>query len=250
MTTTYRNLLGLAVVLAAAGLSGCTTTGPYGTGSAAPEDIQPLPSSTVESQALPPIGANGSATQQAQAGSGAMTTASAGATMNPDGTMTPAGTMNPDGTMQTGSLDGTSGGAQGMATDGSGTTANGQIGDTASTDGSFVTLNDVGAVPNTSGRDLSAPLTAQKLIGGWTVISGSDQCRLYLSLTSKVNTNRYTARAPGCTMQNLAMVASWQLAGSQVQLFNENGDIIAALLLSGNRFVGTLVGGQSISMAG
>ena len=46
------------------------------------------------------------------------------------------------------------------------------------------------------------------------------------------------------------MVASWQLAGSQVQLFDENGDIVAAMILSGNRFIGTLAGGQGISMVG
>ena len=41
-----------------------------------------------------------------------------------------------------------------------------------------------------------------------------------------------------------------QLAGSQVQLFDENGDMIAALIHSGDRFIGTLAGGQGISMAG
>jgi hypothetical protein len=35
-----------------------------------------------------------------------------------------------------------------------------------------------------------------------------------------------------------------------VQLFDENGDMIAALILSGNRFIGTLAGGQGISMVG
>ena len=45
-------------------------------------------------------------------------------------------------------------------------------------------------------------------------------------------------------------MASWQLVGSQVQLFDEAGDIIASLILSGNRFIGTLAGGQGISMVG
>jgi hypothetical protein len=40
------------------------------------------------------------------------------------------------------------------------------------------------------------------------------------------------------------------LAGSQVQLFDDGGSIIAALILSGNRFIGTLSGGQGISMVG
>ena len=48
----------------------------------------------------------------------------------------------------------------------------------------------------------------------------------------------------------LGTVASWQLAGTQVQLFDEKGNLIGALILSGNRFVGTLSGGQGISMVG
>jgi hypothetical protein len=82
------------------------------------------------------------------------------------------------------------------------------------------------------------------------MISGADQCRLNLTQTSKAGTARYRASTPGCQMQILASVASWQLAGSQVQLFNEEGNLIGALLLSGNRFIGTLAGGQSVSMAG
>lgn len=121
---------------------------------------------------------------------------------------------------------------------------------TASADGSFVTLDAVGTVPNAPGRDLSGGLTIEKLLGGWTIVSGADQCKLNLTYTAKTGTDRYRASTPGCGLQGLSVVASWQLAGSQVQLFDENGDIIAALILSGNRFIGTLAGGQGISMVG
>lgn len=121
---------------------------------------------------------------------------------------------------------------------------------TASADGSFVTLDAVGTVPNAPGRDLSGGLTIEKLLGGWTVVSGPQQCKLNLTYTAKSGTSRYRASTPGCALQGLDVVASWQLAGSQVQLFDENGDIIAALILSGNRFIGTLAGGQGISMVG
>ncbi|HHY48706.1 MAG TPA: AprI/Inh family metalloprotease inhibitor, partial [Alphaproteobacteria bacterium] len=121
---------------------------------------------------------------------------------------------------------------------------------TASTDDSFVTLDAVGSVPNAPGRDLSGGLTIEKLLGGWTVVSGAEQCKLNLTYTSKAGTSRYRASAPGCQLAGLKVVASWQLAGSQVQLFDENGDMIAALILSGNRFIGTLAGGQGISMVG
>jgi hypothetical protein len=121
---------------------------------------------------------------------------------------------------------------------------------TASSDGSFVTLDSVGTVSTAPGRDLSGGLTLEKLLGGWTVISGAEQCKLNLTYTAKTGTNRYRASAPGCQLRGLNVVASWQLAGSQVQLFDENGDMLAALVLSGNRFIGTLTGGQGISMVG
>lgn len=126
----------------------------------------------------------------------------------------------------------------------------GQIGQplqVAGADGSFVTL---GNAPTAAGRDLSTGLTVEKLLGGWTIVSGADQCRLNLTQTTKTGTTRYRASTPGCTLAGLSVVASWQLLGSQVQLFDENGDIVASLILSGNTFIGTLAGGQGISMVG
>ncbi len=113
---------------------------------------------------------------------------------------------------------------------------------------SFVTLDSVGAVPDVPGRDLSGGLTIEKLLGGWTIVSGAEQCKLNLTYTAKTGTSRYRASTPGCVLGGLKVVASWQLVGSQVQLFDENGDIVASLIHSGNRFIGTLAGGQGISM--
>lgn len=121
---------------------------------------------------------------------------------------------------------------------------------TATNDGSFVTLDAPGALPATPGRDLSGGLTIEKLLGGWTVVSGAEQCKLNLTYTAKAGTSRYRASTPGCAIQGLMLVSSWQLVGTQVQLFDENNDIIASLILSGNRFIGTLAGGQGISMVG
>jgi hypothetical protein len=120
--------------------------------------------------------------------------------------------------------------------------------DTASTDGSFETLQPVGALPNS--RDLSGGLTVEKLLGGWTIVSGDVQCKLNLTQTAKAGTNRYRASAPACALPAVAGVASWQLSGSQVQLYGENGTAIATLILSGNRLIGTIQGGQGISMVG
>ena len=123
---------------------------------------------------------------------------------------------------------------------------------TANADGSFVSLDDVGAGSSmtSSGRDLSTPLTATKLLGAWDVIAGGESCRLNLTQTIKTGTKRYRASTPGCAIAPLARVASWQLAGTQVQLYDESGAIIGSLLLSGNRFLGTLSGGVAVSMAG
>ena len=55
---------------------------------------------------------------------------------------------------------------------------------------------------------------------------------------------------PACPLTGLTQVASWTVAGPQVQLFNEGGNLIATLILSGNRFIGTLAGGTGISMVG
>lgn len=123
----------------------------------------------------------------------------------------------------------------------------GQPAQVANADGSFATL---GAVPSAPGRDLSTGLTIEKLLGGWTVVSGAEQCKLNLTQTAKSGTSRYRASTPGCALAGLKVVVSWQLVGSQVQLFDENGDIIASLILSGSQFIGTLAGGQGITMVG
>jgi hypothetical protein len=119
---------------------------------------------------------------------------------------------------------------------------------TASADGGFVTLDSVGTVPAAPGRDLSGGLSIEKLLGGWTIVSGPQQCKLNLTYTEKTGTSRYRASTPGCALPGLSVVASWQLLGSQVQLYDEAGDMVANLILSGNRFIGTLSGGQAISM--
>lgn len=116
--------------------------------------------------------------------------------------------------------------------------------------GQFVTLDSVGQTPVTGGRDLTGGLTIEKLLGVWTIVADASQCKLNLTYTQKTGTTRYRASTPGCTLAGLNVVASWQLVGSQVQLFDEAGDIVASLILSGNRFVGTLAGGQGISMVG
>jgi len=208
-------MMAAAMLLAASLLTGCSTLGDdSGSGISAndqPSAVAPVQDSAVSSDSLPPIGANAN-TQVADA--------------PPDQAKLPSDTGDPGLTAS----NTPSGNTQGQ--------------------GSFVSLNDVGQVPNSPGRDLTGGLTVEKLLGGWTVVSGATQCRLNLTYTAKTGTSRYRASSPGCQLPALASVSSWQLSGTQVQLFNDSNAIVGTLLLSGTRFIGTLSGGQAISMVG
>ncbi|MDR3471793.1 MAG: AprI/Inh family metalloprotease inhibitor [Devosia sp.] len=213
----------MTMLLVAGLLAGCSTTGDDGiAANQQPDQVAPVTDSAVSSDALPPIGGADGQVQVASADPAQITP-----TNQPGMPVLLGSTADP-----------------GLAT---GSTAAAQQ---PAAQGSFVSLNDVGKVSNTPGRDLSGGLTIEKLLGGWTVVSGADQCRLNLTYTTKTGTDRYRASAPGCAIPALAAVSSWQLSGTQVQLFNDADALVGALLLSGNRFIGTLSGGQAISMVG
>lgn len=195
---TVSALLGSAILLA-----GCSTTrfGASATSSAPPEQLQPVATSTVQSETLPPLGGSNAP----QSGPGPYDTGTNVASVGADGT---------------------------------------------ATNGSFSTLDNSGAPVPGSTRDLSGGISVQKLLGAWTVLSGADRCQLNLTQTTKPNTGRYRASTPGCVIPTLKGVASWQLAGTQVQLFDEAGTLIGTLIQSGDRFIGTLAGGVAVSMVG
>ncbi|WP_338720628.1 AprI/Inh family metalloprotease inhibitor [Devosia sp. XK-2] len=85
--------------------------------------------------------------------------------------------------------------------------------------------------------------------GAWNVVAAGQTCRLNLPLTAKTGTNYYRASAPGCTVPQIASVTGWQQVGSQLQLYDENGNIAAFLAPSGGRYIGTMGGGQAVSMS-
>ena len=213
--------LAAAFLLAATVLAGCASMGDDGgiAANAQPDQLTPVTDSSVNSASLPPIGADGSV-QVANAGP---TDPAAGAPNTGD---------------------------PGLQTGATGGTSPTQTASAPGAQGSFVTLNDVGTVPNGAGRNLAGGLTIEKLLGGWTVVGGATQCHLNLTYTTKTGTDRYRASSPGCQISGLAVVSSWQLSGTQIQLFDDGNKLVGALLLSGNRFIGTLCGGQSISMVG
>lgn len=114
----------------------------------------------------------------------------------------------------------------------------------------------ISTLPTTPGTSpsmvaLNTPTTAVGTgpEGVWNVVAGSAQCRLNLPMTAKTGTTYYRASAPGCAVPALASVTGWQQVGSQLQLYDDNGNIAAFLAPSGGRYIGTMGGGQAISMA-
>jgi hypothetical protein len=85
--------------------------------------------------------------------------------------------------------------------------------------------------------------------GAWNVVSGTATCRINLPRTAKTGTTYFRASAPGCTVPQIASVTGWQQVGSQLQLYDENGNIAAFLAPSSGRYIGTISGGQAISMS-
>lgn len=236
MAKNARSSMAVGLVALSLTLAGCASSS-VGTARSgtAPEDIAPIQNVPVASSNLPAIGQSGAVQNQPMG-----TLPMPGQQPN---TLTAGGGTGMGQSMDP-MLQGQPAGQQPLTQ----LPSPGQ--QTAANDGSFVTLGAPGATPAAPGRDLSSGLTIEKLLGGWTVVSGAEQCRLNLTYTAKAGTSRYRASAPGCTVPGLSVVSSWQLVGTQVQLYDENNDIIASLILSGNRFIGTLAGGQGISMVG
>ncbi|WIJ26161.1 AprI/Inh family metalloprotease inhibitor [Devosia sp. RR2S18] len=115
--------------------------------------------------------------------------------------------------------------------------------------GSFVTLGPTGQPTSlgvSSGMGAGVGTGPE---GVWNVTAGAATCRLNLPMTTKTGTNHYRASAPGCAVPALAGVSGWQQVGSQLQLYDENGNIAAFLAPNSGRYIGTLSGGQAISMS-
>lgn len=207
----------VTALLALGLLAGCSTTGDDGGLASADQagSIAPVTDSAVSSSSLPPIGG----------ADGTVQVASAAAPSQPG--MPQVQTDAPAGAVPSAAAPAT-----------------------PAAPGSFVSLSDVSKTPPGPGRDLAGGLSVEKLLGGWTVASADTTCRLNLTYSAAGVPDHYRASAPGCSIATLSAVSSWALVGTQLQLFNDANNLVGALLLSGNRFIGTLSGGQSISMAG
>lgn len=110
------------------------------------------------------------------------------------------------------------------------------------------TVSGAGGSIVTVGQPLSTGVSVGPE-GVWNVVAAGQTCRLNLPMTAKTGTNYYRASAPGCTVPQIASVTGWQQVGSQLQLYDENGNIAAFLAPSSGRYIGTMGGGQAVSMA-
>jgi len=231
----FKSSAAVAWLVGAAVLAGCTTSSrqfpPADVGTPLPP-VAPVESTVIERGSLPPVGEGGQRPVDATgqpSGTGTRTLDAMGVPLD----AAPAGTEG-------------SGLPEGTAADTMGS-AGSQTGEDNT---SFVTLDDLQSGGTVAGRNLSGELTVEKLLGGWTIDDGINSCRLNLTYTAKGETGRYRASAPGCQVAGVAAVSSWDLAGGQIRLFTESGQLIAALVLSGERFVGTLADGRRVTMAG
>ena len=207
----------MALVLAACQSTGSNTANLNTIG--APAQLQPVQSSTVQQGTLPAIGATGTPAPglSGQPVLGGMQANPQMASISPG--MTSPGMTSPGMTMPS-AVSGTPAVQPG---------------------GSMVSLAPL-STP-------AAGATGAGPEGVWNVVAGASQCRLNLPMTAKTGTSYYRASAPGCAVPALATVTGWQQVGSQLQLYDENGNIAAFLAPSAGRYIGTMGGGQAISMA-
>ncbi|MBJ7578754.1 AprI/Inh family metalloprotease inhibitor [Devosia sp. MC532] len=105
------------------------------------------------------------------------------------------------------------------------------------------------ATAGTTGGSFASVPTASGPEGSWNVAAAGQACQLNLPLTSKTGTSYYRASAPGCAIPQVAAITGWQQVGSQLQLYDENGNIAAFLAPSSGRYIGTMSGGQALSMS-
>lgn len=85
------------------------------------------------------------------------------------------------------------------------------------------------------------------LLGGWTLSSGSENCELFMTLTSWSGGYRATTR--NCTSPALQGVSAWNLDGREVALVDQSGATVARLVPSTKtRFSGQTSTGTPVSV--
>lgn len=96
--------------------------------------------------------------------------------------------------------------------------------------------------------DKGQPVGRTELLGGWRLASGSDNCQLFMNLTSWAG--GYRAISKGCASIELQKISAWDLAGKQVTLKGSDGSVVATLTSAGGeKFSGTTTSRQPVSLS-
>lgn len=93
----------------------------------------------------------------------------------------------------------------------------------------------------------SGSLGRTDLLGGWSVSSGGDNCKLFMTLTKW--SGGYRANTRGCNDATLTQISAWNLNGNQVVLKDAGGGSVATLSGGGTSFAGQTANGSSITFA-
>jgi hypothetical protein len=95
----------------------------------------------------------------------------------------------------------------------------------------------------------AASPTRTGVTGNWALTEGAgNRCRITLSSAPKLDL--YGAGTSGCTARELQRVNAWELAGSEVILYEPGGAVVARLRQSGDGFSGVSTrSGAPLSMS-
>jgi len=103
--------------------------------------------------------------------------------------------------------------------------------------------------PAIGGPAIGGPAIGRgELAGGWRISSGSDNCQLFITLTSW--SGGYRASTKGCNSAEMQRISAWDVSGRQVSLKSGDGAIVATLTSAGQeKFAGTTASKQAISLS-
>ncbi len=85
------------------------------------------------------------------------------------------------------------------------------------------------------------------MLGGWSLASGSDNCKLFMTLTTW--SGGYRANSRGCTSPQMQTISAWDLQGKQVLLKDNSGATVAELYATGaESFSGRTASGAPVQV--
>ncbi|WP_428699232.1 AprI/Inh family metalloprotease inhibitor [Stappia sp.] len=114
------------------------------------------------------------------------------------------------------------------------------------------TGTQVAGVDPTAGASGAPPAGAREIgrsdmLGGWSLASGSDNCKLFMTLTTW--SGGYRANSRGCASPQMQTISAWDLQGKQVLLKDNSGTTVAELYATGaESFSGRTTSGAPVQV--